>query len=491
MNKKVLVVALGPALFFVCLTVLGFTSLSADAAIVLSLAIWMLTWWVSETVPLAVTALLPIFLFPLFGILTVKEATRSYGDPVIFLFMGGFILALALEKHKLHERIALNLIRLTGSSGNGIILGFTLATAFLSMWISNTATAIMMLPIAMSVVNLMKDEFAKNEANEKKFLNFSTALMLAIAYASSIGGMATLIGSPPNTVMAGLYRAQYQVDFTFLEWFKFGFPLALLVLAACYVLLTRFLYPNHLPKVAGSEKLINQQLAALGPMRFAEWGVLAVFVFTSLLWICRPWVNEALVFLLFEEGAKLILLDDTSIAILGAVLMFIVPADDQGKEFLLDWTDSKRMAWGILLLFGGGLCLAQALENTGLIQLIGTSIAAQGQWSLFMLILIVTFLAIFLTEFMSNVALTTVFVPIGFGIANAMDVPPLLLAMPITFGASCAFAMPISTPPNAVLYSSGYVKMWQMIRAGVWLNVLSLGIIVAVAMTVGRSLFEP
>ncbi len=489
MNKKILVVALGPALFVGVLQLLRFTSLSADAAMVLAMAVWMLTWWVSETVPLAVTALLPIFLFPLFGILSVKQATLSYGDPVIFLFMGGFILALALEKHKLHERIALNLIRLTGSSGNGIILGFTLATAFLSMWISNTATAIMMLPIAMSVVNLMKEEFAKSEANEKKFLNFSTSLMLGIAYASSIGGMATLIGSPPNTVMAGLYRSQYQVDFTFLEWFKFGFPLALLVLAACYLLLTRFLYPNHLPKVPGSEKLINQQLKALGPMSFAERGVLAIFVFTSLLWIFRPWVNDALVTVFFEEGAKRILLDDTSIAILGAILMFIVPANAEGKEFLLDWTDSKRMAWGILLLFGGGLCLAQGLENTGLIELIGTSIAAQGQLSLFVLILIVTFLAIFLTEFMSNVALTTVFVPIGFGIANAMGVPPLLLAMPITFGASCAFAMPISTPPNAVLYSSGYVKMWQMIRAGVLLNILSLAIIVAVAMTVGRSLF--
>jgi sodium-dependent dicarboxylate transporter 2/3/5 len=488
-SRKTFFVSLGPAIFLTVCLLLKFTSLSTDAIIVLGLAAWMLTWWVSETVPLAITALLPIVIFPLFSVLSVKQATLSYGNSVIFLFMGGFILALALEKHRLHERIALNLIRLTGSSGNGIILGFTLASAFLSMWISNTATAIMMLPIAMSVVNLMKQEFLVQATDESRFANFSTALMLSIAYASSIGGMATLIGSPPNVVMAGLYRTQYQTDFSFLDWFAFGFPLSVLVLISCYFLLTRILYPNHLSKVAGYENLIRSKLASLGSWSLAEKRVLIIFSLTALMWIFRPLVNEALVLLFFGESKPQDLIDDTSIAMLGGILMFIVPADREAKHFILEWEDSKRMAWGILLLFGGGLCLAEGLEKTGLIKMVGEGISSYGTLSLFMLVLIVSFLAIFLTEFMSNVALTTVFVPIGFGIANAMGIHPLLLAMPITFGASCAFSMPISTPPNAVLYSSGYIKMWQMIKAGVFLNIIAWVIIVATTITIGKGLF--
>lgn len=482
MNKvKLTGFVLGPSLFIITYLFLSkWSGLSPEACKVLAVAAWMVSWWVTEAVNVSVTALIPMALMPMLGIMSVQEATASYGNSVIFLFMGGFILALALEKHNLHQRIALNLILLTGTSGNGIIAGFMLSAGFISMWISNTATAIMMLPIALSVTQLISKELTAqaNPAFEKGYGNFATALMLGIAYGSSIGGMATIIGTPPNVVMMGLFRETYKVDITFLEWIKTGFPVAFTTLVACFLVLTRWIFPNRLTKIPGSRELIMRKLRDAGPLSRAEWLVLAVFFLTSFCWIFRPYVNASLAALFYSDGSERQILDDTVIAMTGGLLMFSVPVSIRKHEFLLSWEDTKRLPWGILILFGGGICIAKSLEDVKLIQMIGEYIAARSDMERWLLVLVLTGISLLLTELMSNVALATIFVPVVFGIADAFGYDPLLLALPVTFAASCAFSMPISTPPNAVLFASGYIRLADMMKAGIVLNIIAIVIIV-------------
>lgn len=474
---------IGPLLFALLYFFLPqWSSLSPEACKVLAVAAWMVCWWVTEAVQVFVTALIPMIFFPMLGVMTVGSATASYGNSVVYLFMGGFILALGLEKHNLHQRIALHLIKRTGTSGNGIIAGFMISTAVISMWISNTATAIMMFPIALSITQLISKELSDHTASEKNYRNFAIGLMLAIAYASSIGGMATIIGTPPNVVMVGLFRETYDTEITFFQWIKIGLPVSLAVLVACYVIITGLIFPNRLKNVEGSGELINRKLKELGNMSRAERLVLMVFFLTSFCWVFRPYVNAALLALLGETDSSRVVVDDTVIAMAGGLLMFSIPVDIKKHEFILSWEDTKRLPWGILILFGGGICLARSLEEVKLIQMIGEGIAAQGHINLWLLVAILAAIALFLTELMSNVALTTIFVPVVFGIAEAFGYPPLVLALPVTFAASCAFTLPISTPPNAVMYASGYVRLNDMIKAGIVLNVVALAIIVLLSM---------
>lgn len=465
---------IGPILFVVVYFLLKETSLNPEACKVLAIASWMVSWWVTEAVHVSVTALIPMVLLPMMGIIDIKTATASYGNPVIFLFMGGFVIALGLEKHNLHQRIALNLIKLTGTSGDGIILGFCLATGLISMWISNTATAIMMLPIAMSVTHLLTSELSDATSEGKNYRNFGTGLMLCIAYSASIGGMATIIGTPPNVVMVGIFRETYQSDITFVEWIKVGLPIAVTVLALCYFVITKLIFPNHIKNVPGSEELIRSKLAGMGKVSRIEKLVLLVFFITSFGWIFRPYINDGLSYIFYsgEDGHNI--LDDTSIAMLGGLLMFSIPTNLKKGEFLLTWEDTKRLPWGILILFGGGMCLAKSLEDVGLIQMIGTLIAEEGQVRIWVLVAILAFISMFLTEIMSNVALVTIFVPVVFGIADGLGYDPLVLAVPVTFAASCAFTMPVSTPPNAILFASGNIELKDMMRGGIVLNFLSL-----------------
>ncbi|HNP76633.1 MAG: SLC13 family permease [Cyclobacteriaceae bacterium] len=469
---------LGPLLF--CIIYFGVSPgvLSAKSIVVLGLGAWMVTWWATEAMPIPVSALLPMILFPLLGVATVREASAPYGDPVIFLFMGGFILALGLERHNLHTRIALNLIRLTGTSGNGIILGFMLSTALISMWISNTATAIMMLPIASSVTSLLAKETGQGE--DPRFKKFATGLMLAIAYAASIGGMATIIGTPPNVVMVGFMKRFYDLDVSFTRWMMVGIPLMILALASCYFVITRILFRNHLPSIQGSAELIQRKLTELGKLSKEEKLVLSVFSVTCFFWIFRQNLNGMI-------GKNL--LDDTTIAMAGGVIMFLVPVNLSEQKFLLDWSDMKELPWGILLLFGGGLCLADGMEKSGLVQIVGNYFSNQSGISTGVLVFSLTAISMGLTELMSNVALVTIFVPVVFGIADGFHLNPIWLAMPVTFAASCAFMMPISTPPNAVLFATGYIKMRDMIRTGLLLNLFCLIIITILALTVIPVLF--
>lgn len=469
---------LGPVLFCLIFFTVVPGLLSEKSIIVLALGAWMVTWWATEAMPIPVSALLPMVVFPLMGVSTVKEASAPYGDPVIFLFMGGFILALGLERHNLHQRIALSLIRLTGTSGNGIILGFMLSTALISMWISNTATAIMMLPIAASVTSLLAKE--TGQENDPRFKKFATGLMLSIAYAASIGGMATIIGTPPNVVMVGYMKRFYNLDVSFTSWMIVGVPLMIMSLTACYLLITRVLFRNHLPSIEGSKELIHRKLRALGKLSLEEKLVLAVFSVTCFFWIFRQNLNILI-------GRNL--LDDTTIAMAGGMLMFLLPVNLKNQKFLLDWSDMKELPWGILLLFGGGLCLADGMEKSGLVQIVGNHFSQQQGISTGLLIFSLTAISMGLTELMSNVALVTIFIPVVFGVADGFHINPIWLAMPVTYAASCAFMMPISTPPNAVLFASGYIKMKDMIRTGVLLNLCCLVIITVLALTVIQWIF--
>jgi solute carrier family 13 (sodium-dependent dicarboxylate transporter), member 2/3/5 len=478
LGKKIGIVA-GPLLFILIFFFAPVGSLSDKAIPVLALGAWMITWWVTETLPIPITAMLPLVVLPLLGVTTIREAAQPYGDPVIFLFMGGFILALGLEKYNLHQRIALNLIRLTGTSGNGIILGFMLATALISMWISNTATAIMMLPIASSVTHLLAKELGKE--NDPRFQKFATGLMLGIAYAASIGGMGTIIGTPPNVVMVGYMKRMYNTDVPFTDWMLVGIPIMILTLGACYFIITGILYRNKLASIEGSKTLIHNKLKELGPLSSEEKRVLVIFSITCFFWIFRQNINSLI-------GSNV--LDDTGIAMAGGVLMFIVPVNIRKMKFLLTWDDMKNMQWGILLLFGGGLALAEGMEQSGLVQKVGEYFSGQNQISGLALIFVLTFISMALTELMSNVALVTIFVPVVFGIAEGFHINPIWLAMPVTFASSCAFMMPISTPPNAILFASGYIRMKEMIKTGLLLNLFSLIIIFIISATIMMKVFS-
>ncbi len=464
----------GPLLFALSLFLIDSNFISPGANKVLGLAIWIIVWWITEAVPISITAFLPLVLFPFMGVMKMSEAAAPYANPIVFLFMGGFLIALALEKHRLHERIALNLVKVTGTSGNGIILGFMLATAFISMWISNTATAMMMLPIAISVINLLKsDPKSSNEDLPKGEKNFAIGLMLMVGYASSIGGIATIIGTPPNVVFAGLLDQFYHRKLDFGKWMLVGLPLMALILIATYIIITKILFPNGIKKVRGSDQLINEKLHQLGKLRREEKFVMAIFIVTCLLWVFQQPIN-----LLLAKD----MLNDTNVAMTGGLLMFVVPVDWRNMQFILQWQDTEKMAWGILFLFGGGLCLAQGLSNAGIIQVVGAKIAEQSsstQWLLFGLITA----SVFITELMSNVALVQIFIPVVFGIANSLGIDPLLLGMPVTIGASMAFMFPVATPPNAIVFSSGHMKVKHMMKAGILLNIVSITLIYLASIT--------
>ncbi len=441
---------------------------------VLAIAALMLIWWISEAVPIPVTALLPMVLLPALQIYGMEKAAAPYASPIVFLFMGGFMLALAMEKWQLHRRIALNIVRVTGTNANGIILGFMLATAFLSMWISNTATTVMMLPIGVSVIDLLRDGRDNDLISSPGNRAFAVSLMIGIAYAANIGGTATIVGTPPNVVLAGFIERTYNTQISFATWISFAFPFALVLLLITYALLTRLIFRNGLGDFAGAQQLLRTQLKELGTITLAEKRTLIVFICTAMAWIFRGQIN--LVLGLGGEGQ--LELTDPMIAIFATVALFIFPVEWKKEQFLLDWSDTQRLPWGILLLFGGGLSLADGLNAVGLIDLIGaqfTDANVTGFW----IILGLTAVSLFLTEIMSNVALVTVFLPVVGAVALGMDISPLLLCIPVTLAASCAFMLPMSTPPNAIVFASGHIRIADMAKAGLWLNLIAIALITA------------
>ncbi|MEK7224192.1 MAG: DASS family sodium-coupled anion symporter, partial [Bacteroidota bacterium] len=441
---------------------------SESAARVLAVAGLMITWWVTEALPMPVVALLPLILFPLLQINTIKATASSYGNEVIFLFMGGFMLGLAIEKWNLHRRIALNIVRLTGTSGDRIVLGFILATGLLSMWLSNTATTMMMFPIALSVVHVMKE----NNDGRGNFQHFNLCRMLAIAYAANFGGIATIIGTPPNVQFVGYFEKKYNTSIDFLEWILLCRPLALLLMVSLYIVTTKILFRNHIRSNAAAREHISNELLRLGPLSAPEKRVLFIFITTALLWILRQPINDM---------QNLFKLDDNMIAIMGAVALFICPSGERKivqsekdeRKNILEWEDTSRMAWGILILFGGGIALADALEKAGLIQQLGQWLGLYAGAGL-ILVFAVVIISIFISEVMSNVAQVIVFATVVCSLADSIGMNPLLLGIPMTLAASCASMLPMGTPPNAIVFASGHIKLKQMLKAGFVMNIVSV-----------------
>jgi len=426
---------------------------------ILALAAVMICLWVTEALPMPVVALLPLVLFPLLNIAPLAATASSYANPVIFLFMGGFMLGLAIEKWNLHRRIALNIVRLTGTSGDKIILGFIIATGALSMWLSNTATTMMMLPIAMSVIHVIKE----NNQNKKGINNFSVSVMIAIALASNLGGIATLIGTPPNVAYAAFINKKYGYNIEFLDWMMVCMPLSILLLFILYIVMVKWLYRNGMRADESTRLLIQNEIDLLGKFSVTEKRVLIIFICTAVLWITKDLINQL----------GIINLDDNMIALIGGISLFIMPSGQNKNETLLEWSDTKKLAWGILLLFGGGIALASALEKAGLIENLGTWFA-QFAYNQFMLILLVVTVSIFLSEVMSNVAQVIVFAPVVSSLAEAANMHPLLLGIPMTLAASCASMLPMGTPPNAIAFSSGYIRLRDMTRVGIVMNIIAI-----------------
>ena len=452
---------LGPALFLIILLWFHPEGLSKEANVILASTIWIAIWWVTEAVPIAITSLLPVVLFPLTGGMELAETTASFGHRYIFLYIGGFILAIAIERWNLHKRIALNIIQLIGTNVKNVILGFMVATAFLSMWISNTATSVMMLPIGMSIISQLMDN-PKTVKNENQ--NFGKALMLAIAYSASIGGMATLIGTPPNLVLATIVQETYGIEITFSKWFMFGLPISLILLAICWKYLTEIAFTFKQKKFPGGRNEINKQLKSLGKLSYEEKMVLLIFVGTAFAWITRSFLLQKLI----------PNLDDTIIAVIAGILLFILPASKSKNRKLINWEEAVKLPWGILLLFGGGLALAKGFKTSGLAEWIGGQLTLLEGASIFILLLFLIALVNFLTEITSNLATTAMILPILAPLSLVLDVNPFILMVGATVAASCAFMLPVATPPNAVVFGSGYLRIPDMAKTGVWMNLFSI-----------------
>ncbi|APU09378.1 anion transporter [Cellulophaga lytica] len=463
LSKKIGLVT-GP-LVFLCILLLPTTILSTNADAVIAIALWMVIWWITEAVSISVTALLPLILFPILKIMPLNTVGANYGNKIIFLFFGGFILALALEKVNLHKRIALNIIKITGTTPNKVVLGFIIATATLSMWISNTASTVVMLPIAVSVIKLLvndKDGFTKSDKN------FALSVMLGIAFSANAGGIATIIGTPPNSVLIGLLEEQYNIEISFLKWMIIGLPFSIVLLTVIYFVLVKWMFPNKQLEFSASKEVINSELKKLGPTSKKEKMVLVIFAITVFLWIFRTLINSV-----FPS----IGLSDTVISMIAAVSLFAVPYNLKKGDFILKWKDTEKLAWGILVLFGGGLALANGMATTGIVTTV-TEAISNSNINIFFTVSLLILLMLFMTELMSNVALITVLAPIVAGIAIGLNIPMLHILIPVTIASSCAFMLPMATPPNAIVFASGYIKVKQMARVGIILNLIAVALLI-------------
>lgn len=456
---------LGPISFLLIYFLLSSPDLNPQAQAMLALTVWMAIWWITEALPIAGTALLPLIFMPLLGILQIDLVSANYMHPTVLLYMGGFLLATGIEKWNLHKRIALNIINLLGTDLRRIVLGFILATGLLSMWISNSATALMLLPIGLAVVGQFKDQLGA--ANEDLAGKLGKNIMLGIAYSASIGGMATLIGTPTNAILSAVVKEMYGYSIAFDEWMLFGLPFSLILLGICWYYLVSF--GNPLPKkfsLGNAKSVVKKQIDLLGKITFEEKVVLIVFGL-----VCFSWITRS-----FFLGKIIPGIDDTIIVLVGVVLLLLLPSSRPGER-ILNWKTAEKIPWGVLILFGGGLALAEGFKETGLAEWIGQKFTLIEGVGFFVLLLIIIASVNFLTEVTSNVATASMLLPILASVAIKLDLHPFGLMVGATLAASCAFMLPVATPPNAVVFGSGYLQMKDMVKAGLWLNLLSILII--------------
>ena len=485
--------AAGPVLAGICMLTLPVEYQSVEGKTVaftlagratLSIMVWMAVWWLTEAMHISVTALLPLVLFPICGVMKIDQAAAPYANKLIFLFFGGFMLALSMQRWGLDKRIALLTLSRIGTQPSRMIGGFMLVTATLSAFVSNTATTAMMLPIALSVVALMKEDDSSSSASEDaRPSNFAACLLLCIAYAASIGGMATLIGTPPNAVLAGFLKDKiaepYRMDVSMAGWLKMGLPLVAVFLPLVWLLMTKVIFRVGRSHIAGAGDLIREQLHDLGKPSRGEWTTFIVFSLTAAAWIAR----KPLMGWEISEGYRpLAGLSDAGIAMTAALVLFVTPVSFNKMEFTLDWDTARKAPWGIFILFGGGLSLAGAVDATGAAEFIGSQATYIGGAPTILVVLIVCTGVVFLTELTSNVATTATLIPVLAALAPELDVHPYWLIFPATLAASFAFMLPVATPPNAIVFGSGHVTIAQMAKAGLWLNLIGIAVITLITM---------
>jgi sodium-dependent dicarboxylate transporter 2/3/5 len=461
---KTLGLWLGPILFMAML-LMGQSqqAMPVDAWLVAAVGLWMAVWWSTEAVPVAATAFIPLILFPVLQVTPVKTVAQSYAHPTIFLFLGAFILALAVEKWSLHRRIALTVLSRTGTDGRKLILGFMIAASLLSMWMTNTSTAMMLLPIAASVAAMVAEKASGTSAESKR--TFQVALLLSLAYATTIGGMATIIGTPPNVLLAGFIEETYGLQIAFLDWMLIGLPLALVLLPLGWVVLTRIAFTVDIAESKEAGDVIADMRRQLGVMHASERRVGLLFLVVVFCWMTRSWLNDFSSF----EGVS-----DAGIVMAAALLLFVIPAGDGSGQRLMVWEDVSRLPWGVLILFGGGLALAAQVSGSGLAVWLGESLLPVASLGTLVLIVAAAGLVVFLTELTSNLATAATFLPVIAAIAAQSGIEPLVLCVPVTLAASCAFMLPVATPPNAIVFSSGVLTIPEMVRAGFLMNLIAL-----------------
>jgi sodium-dependent dicarboxylate transporter 2/3/5 len=466
-NKNIGLVS-GLFLFIAILLLPTPESTSIEAMHVLAVAVLMATWWITEAIPIPATALLPIFLFPTLGVMKGSDVTQAYAHHLIYLFLGGFLIAVTIEKWNLHRRIALYTIRIFGTTPKRIILGFMVASAGLSMWISNTAATMMMITIGLAVLNQIVAEVKSDSSlhinTEPEHFNFGISLMLGIAYAASIGGVATLIGTPPNAILAGIVESHFGLSINFLDWMLLALPLSAVMLILTWYYLTHFAFPSEIDCLPGGKETIQQEIAELGAMTHQEKSVLFIFTLVALLWMSHGFIDL--------EIFKFI--SDSTIAMGGALLMFIIPSNFKKAEFLLDWKTASKIPWDILILFGGGFALAKGFTDSGLTLVIANQLSVLQGSNLLLIVAVSITVVIFLTEITSNTATASMFLPIIASLAVAMYIHPYVLMIAVALATSFAFMLPVATPPNAIAYSSRYFTIKQMAKTGIWLNLLGI-----------------
>ncbi len=450
-----------------------------------ALALWMGVWWMTEAVPVYATALLPLALVPLSGAGTAREAASPYGNELIFLFLGGFIMALSLQRWGADRRIAYGVLRLLGNRVEILVLGFMGISAGLSMWISNTASTLALYPVAVSVLLLIREGKAGPMADPSVFRNTSHCMLLGLAYAASIGGMGTLIGTPPNLFLASFARESLGIEIGFFRWMMLGVPLVLLFLPLAWMLLVR-VFPVRGLRVEGVGELVHEAIRSLGPARRGEKITFIVFGLAVFAWIFRPLLSGIAI----GNVRPLAGLTDPGIAILAALALFVLPADRDAagsRQRVMDWETAKQLPFGLLILFGGGLSLAAALDRNGVGQFVGAQLAGMQGLPIWMFVVLVTLAIPFISELTSNTATAAILIPICAAVALGMGWDPMLLLVPVTLAASSAFMLPVATPPNAIAYGSGWIDSGQMVRVGILLDLLGVTcILTAVWFLAGR-----
>jgi len=437
-----------------------------------AMGLMMAVWWATEAVPIAVTALTPIVMFPLLGISTIQQTTAPYANKVIYLFLGGFIVAFAMQRWNLHRRIALNVLRFAGGNGRSLIGGFMLSAALLSMWVMNTSTTMMLLPIAVSIITVIHKTV--DTLDDRGRTDFQYALLLGVAYGATIGGMATLVGTAPNAMLAAFMSETYGTEISFANWMRVGLPLSVMMLPLAWIALTRFVFQVDFVTSAEGRAELTRMREEMGNISTPELRVLIVFLLMAATWITRP---------LLTQVPGLEALDDSGIAMAGAVLLFLVPSGDPDDKLLLRWHYAEKLPWSVLILFGGGLTLAGAVTRTGLAEWLGGALQAVGALPLALVVIIAATMIIFLTELTSNIATTATFLPVVGAIAIESGFDPIVLTVPVTLAASCAFMLPVATPPNAIVFGSGLLTIPRMARAGLALNAVGIALVSLVALT--------